>query len=55
MRRSHEEWRAMLTRRDEAIIERNTEIRLLKKYIESLQVLLDENGVRWAVMEEDWA
>lgn len=45
----------MLTRRDEAIIERNTEIRLLKKYIESLQVLLDENGVRWAVMEEDWA
>ena len=43
----------MLTRRDEAIIERNAEIRLLKKYVQSLQVLLDENGVRWTVMGEE--
>jgi len=53
MRRSHEEWRAMLTRRDEAIIERNAEIRLLKNYVQSLQVLLDKHGIHWTVMEEE--
>tara|TARA_R100000234_G_C4893802_1_gene132649 strand:+ start:94 stop:252 length:159 start_codon:yes stop_codon:yes gene_type:complete len=51
--RSPEEWRAMLTRKDEAIIDRDAEIKLLKKYVESLQVLLDENGVHWTVMEEE--
>ena len=43
----------MLTRRDEAIIERNIKIRLLKKYVQSLQLLLDENGVHWTIMEEE--
>ena len=53
MVRTYEEMREMLTKANEAIVDKNAEIRLLKNYIESLQVLLDENGVRWAVMEEE--
>ena len=53
--RTYDEWRAMITRRNLAIVDKNAEIRQLKKYIESLQVLLDENGVHWTIMEEDWA
>tara|TARA_B100000424_G_C22747814_1_gene404271 strand:+ start:515 stop:691 length:177 start_codon:yes stop_codon:yes gene_type:complete len=51
--RTYDEWRAMIRSRNEAIVDKNAQIRQLEKYIESLQILLDENGVHWTIMEEE--